>query len=344
MKNIKIFRPWTVYALPLMLAVFIAIAIFVSLQVPAEAWPRLLKSEKSILLLMYLMTMIVTIIMIATYHIQISDTQLSRHVLLGKICFQRINFADIKSIEVLVHLPAARHAKKIESRILEITTRQHTRIKIPLMLFKNADLLLDLLHQYVEFDKTPIRPHLPAIATNDIGQRVLYLLALAIILAVSAMILSGLLLKSLHFGNEPYWYLLLLIPLLWFPCFSIIKAEHKAYPLPTTVISVAVLALCIYFSMIQLNRYLTEQQSQTTMHAFKLVHADDKHQEWTAAHALIDLKTEHNQTLYVYKTWKDGFNPNLKTGKTYRLSVQKGWLNDMAFSPRSFHEAVLIDK
>lgn len=339
MKPIKIFKPWTAYALVFFLAVLIALVVFIGWQIPIEVWPKLLESEKFKLLLIYLMIFIAAIMLMATYHIQISETQLSRHLLLGKICFQRINFDDIKSIDVLIHLPAARHFHKTEARILEITTRQHTRIKIPLMLFKNADQLLDTLHQYVEFDQTPIRPHLPAIATHDIGQRVLYLLGLAILLAAGSMIFNHFHLTSLHFGNEPYFYALLLIPLLWVPCFLIIKAERKAYPLLTSTIGAAVLATGSYFSMIQFNRYYTEQQSQLAIQTFKLLHADEQHQEWIMVDSSIQSETNHDDNLYIYKKWGDGFNPMLKAGQTYNIPIQQGHLNDVAFSARSFHQA-----
>lgn len=344
-RNQYIFKSHIANYLKYILFTLLVIGLILLWKLPKDAWLLFIDNTVLITLGPGIASIFLIIILFAGLQLRINEYGIKQCLFSERFTFREIAFGDIHRIEIMRQHRLQRSTLLTpESRFLDIITHQHTKLRIPLVLFAQPDLILTTLQQYILFDQTPIHPHLPAIATSDIGQRVLYMLALAITLAVSSMILSGLLLKSLHFGNEPYWYLLLLIPLLWFPCFSIIKAEHKAYPIPTAIISVAVLALCIYFSMIQLNRYLTEQQSQTATHAFKLVDTDDKHQEWTEAHSLIHLTTEKHQTLYVYKTWGDGFNADLKTGKTYRIPVQKGWLNDVAFSPRSFHEAVLIDK
>lgn len=339
MEQIKVFKPWTAYALSFFLAALVVLVVFIGWQIPIEVWPKLVEFERFKLLLTYLIIFFSAIILMATYHIQISETQLSRHFLLGKICFQRINFSAIKSIDVLIHLPAARSFPTTEARILEITTQQHTRIKIALMLFKNADQLLDTLHQHIVFDRTPIRPHLPAIATHDIGQRVLYLLGLSILLAAGSMIFGHFSLNSLHFGNEPYSYALLLIPILWLPCFVWIKAERKAYPLLTATIGAAVLAVSSYFFIIQINRYMTEQSPQLVNQTFKMILGDNNHQEWMIVDSQVPLKTSPKPSLYIYKKWDNGFNAELETGKTYEIPLQSGYLSDLAFSPRSFHEA-----
>ncbi|XID75387.1 hypothetical protein ACF3NA_02230 [Alkanindiges sp. WGS2144] len=45
-----------------------------------------------------------------------------------------------------------------------------------------------------------------------------------------------------------------------------------------------------------------------------------------------------NEKLYIYKQW-DGFNAALKEGEIYHIQLQRGLLNDYAFSRQSFYNA-----
>lgn len=328
------------------LAIFIIAALLAS-KIDAETWTKLLAQKEFIKLLLGFGSLMIIFIVLSTLQIHIDTYRLSQTLLNGRIKLKQVDLADISHIQVLDPYPAQAFALgKPKALLMEITTKQYTQIKIPLRLFKDTDSLLATLQAHVPFDKTPVKPQLPSYATRDIGQRVLYILGVFTVLAVGAMVFNHFNLRSLHFGNEPYIYALPLAIIGFLPVYIWVNAEQKAYPLITSIIASLFIAVGGYFTVVQVNRYLTEQSVQIINQPFKLVVADTKHQEWlpinnapASSQSTDEFHTTiSNEKLYIYEKW-DGFNAALKEGEIYHIQLQQGLLNDYAFSRQSFHNA-----
>ena len=59
-----------------------------------------------------------------------------------------------------------------------------------------------------------------------------------------------------------------------------------------------------------------------------------------------DAKNEiifHDGYVRVHDVW-DGYNNNVQVGKTYKIAVAKGNLNDIFFNKDAFTKAILVEK
>lgn len=264
------------------------------------------------------------------------DIKLSQHMLQVTILgsrktLQEITYNKIKSIEV----------QKVGSACqLILTSTDHRRTVINGFKEDSLQRLLKALQPYVKtVQMQPVTIDTPA--TQDIGQRVLHVIAAALVLGGLAWFIAWQH-QAWHSSSESMFdWLVLSLPIGILLAYMWIKPEKKALPIPAALLSGVLLGAALNVVFLQANRLQNEQKTQTAVYEFILSEKEEHRQKWTPVEN--NPLVFHDGYVWVYDVWSQGFNIDLEQGKTYAIAVQHGRLNDIGFPAYAFDQATLVE-
>lgn len=171
------------------------------------------------------------------------------------------------------------------------------------------------------------------LAGQDIGQRVLWLLGLSLLLFIAGFAVLAMGTEGLHLGVESYGWMIPLIIISAVAGYSFIRAEGKAYPLAAACWISFILGASGYFFVLQVNRVYSEYSANDLTTPMTLFEITEHSQVWHLSPGL--QKSTGLTEIYVHKTWQ-GYNSELKQGKSYNIDIKKGAFKDYFLHQESF--------
>ena len=198
---------------------------------------------------------------------------------------------------------------------------------LPIDQFGDADEIAAAIARHFPFDTTsPGRPSL-----KNSSMQAVALLLLAGVLLLWKFAVVPLFLAGWHFYAEPLHLLLVFclplgVALAWWR----IWPEGKPDPLPTAVVSGLLLGLVFTGVLLDLNRIATEWRQREDSMLLRLVHTSRDGRKWevVAPPAGMHLPAR----LRFEERWQ-GYASPVQVGETWRVTVWRGWLNDIALPP-----------
>lgn len=284
-----------------------------------------------ILMHVFAVTVTALITIWAMPDIKLAPYMLVITILGGRKILQQIPYDKIRSIEL----------QKMGSACqLILTSTDHRRTVINGFKEDNLQRLLKALQPYVKtVQMQPVTIDTPA--TQDIGQRVLHVIAAALVLGGVAWLIA-LQHQAWHSSSESMFdWLVLSLPIGILLAYMWIKPEKKALPIPAALLSGILLGAAFNVVFLQANRLQNEQKTQTVVYKFILSEKQEHRQKWTPVES--NPLIFHDGYVWVHDVWDQGFNTDLEQGKTYAIAVQHGRLNDIGFPVHAFDQATLVD-
>ena len=228
--------------------------------------------------------------------------------------------------------------------MLRIVRRDYVTMQWAIGVYGPVDEIVAAIRAHVELDPEPLRSN--AALGADIGERPLHVLGVAMAALVLTMVVHGWAPKAWHTSAETLLApALVTVPLAILGAGLWIRRDRKAYPWPAAILSGLVLGLVLNFTVLTGNRLLTEAGWRTEERAeFRLdeikTESGRLRQRWRPLdpHAWRFDKGR----FHVRQSWP-GYDATLQAGATYRVTVWRGALNDIAFPPDAFHAAQRVD-
>lgn len=223
------------------------------------------------------------------------------------------------------------------ARALSITTTDYKKYTINSMVYSDFDQIIAALKPHVVFDAHEVSVNVAGM--EDIGDRVKYVLGAGVVLFLWGIVLEVLFMEYWHLSSENmFGWLKYSLPAGILLAYAYIRLDKKAHALQAALISGLLLGGSMNFVILQSNRIYTEFYGQTQFYTFKYVEEKPRGQKWLPPEA---VKT-HDGYFYVHPNWEVGYAKNVEVGKSYRIGIKKGLLNDWAFAPEAFKNANLL--
>lgn len=243
-----------------------------------------------------------------------------------------IPYAEIKYIEV-------GRLGAFNGKTLSITTTAYKKYVINSIIYSDFDQIIRQLKQYVDFDAHVIVQDIPGM--EDIGERVKYVLGAGVVLLIWGLVMAVALLSDWHLSSENMFdWLKYSVPAAILLAYIYIRQEKKPQALLAAIISGVVLGAGFNFVLLQGNRLYTEFNGQTRFYTFH--YADDtqqRGQKWLPPAEVVT----HDGYFYVHPDWNECYAAQLQVGKSYRIAIKQGYLNDWAFTSYAFKQAKEIN-
>jgi hypothetical protein len=223
---------------------------------------------------------------------------------------------------------------------------KNTTYEIKALLFKpslysNKDALTAHLLQHVAADKLTVAP--PPVVHFEInsGRRPPKVALAGGLLGLIVVCVAATAIHQLHPAFFPASrYLIVMAPLTLGLTYLWVKADGKASPFKASCIAAILPAIALAFAGSTLNQWLTEKYGTTTAVEFRYADYYDGCQSFIAVNApYIRLHTDDNGVHICAR--HDGYNAKLQLGATYRINLQRGFLNEISFTDSAFFDAVM---
>ena len=255
------------------------------------------------------------------------------HTITKKIV-QKIPFSSILNIEI----------KKIgQAEQLNITTIDRKQFIVGLDIYQEKEEIIKILQSFKSFDKNPITLDIPAY-TQDIGQRPLHIIGVALALFALGFIFEKFLIQAWHGSSENMFsWFFISFPVAVFLSYFWIKGERKSNPFGASILTGVVLGGVFSYDFLLLNRWNNELTATHIYYEFTFDEQNSRYQQWTPIGKAKSDIIFHDGYVRVHDVW-DGYTNNFQVGKTYKIAVAKGNLNDIFFNKDAFTKAILVEK
>lgn len=169
---------------------------------------------------------------------------------------------------------------------------------------------------------------------NDIGKYALILLGLSAFILLTALLIPIFLLKSPHFAVESYVWIIPCFIVAIILSFVVIRREDKSYSFITSILVGSILGACLYFFVLQINRFYSELAPQKNFIVeLKLIDQNDDYQTWQLPEELKD-KTGLT-AIYIAKKWQNPYKV-FKFNHSYPITIHQGLFTDYWINPNEF--------
>ena len=220
--------------------------------------------------------------------------------------------------------------------LLSIASHDHSLRRIRLDTFGKPEAIVAAIRQHIDIDPQALTVQSPM--TEDVGNRVLHVIGVAVGALLLTLAADYWLLHAWHTSSESLFApLLVTLPLAILLAWLWIRGEGKAYPFLAACVSGLLLGGALNFTVLTVNRLYTEARPlRVEQVLLRFDESDDRRQKWTP----LDPQALRFRDGYFHiaDSWS-GFNAALEPGQTYRVTVWRGWLNDIALPPDAFRMA-----
>jgi len=266
-------------------------------------------------------------------HIEIDNENIYKtHILTNKVV-QTIPLNSILNIGI----------KKVgQAEQLYIITIDKKQSLFGLNIYPEKEQLIKTLQSLKNFDNVAASLNYPT--GDDIGQRPIHIIAAVLILLGLGIAFEKFFINAWHGSSENMfsWFFIsfpvaLILSYLW------INGEKKSSPFAASLLTGMLLGGVFAYDFLLLNRWYNEITVTPVSYEFTFDEQNTNYQQWTP---VGDAKNEiifHDGYVRVHDVW-DGYTNNFQVGKTYKIAVAKGNLNDIFFNKDAFTKAILVEK
>lgn len=266
--------------------------------------------------------------------LEIDNQQITKVNSITKKATQVIPYTIISNIEI-------RKVGRTEQ--LNITTQDRKLIVIGLDIYPDKENIIKRLQSFVNFERDPITLN-NSLIQDDIGQRPVHIIGIVIALFLLGLIFEKLYIHAWHGSSESMFsWFFISFPIGAFLSYLWIKGEGKATPIKAALVTGILLGGVLDYNFLLINRWNNEQQADTRYYGFRLDEQNKHYQQWTPMGEAQSELIFHDGYVQVHDVW-DGYTNNFQLGKTYKIAVVKGNLNDIFFKTDAFKNAVLVEK
>ena len=244
---------------------------------------------------------------------------------------QRLVWADVRSLEL---------EQQGVQTMLRIVCHDCRVLHWPIEAYGPTGPIVAAIRTHFDFDPVVLQPNQGFGA--DIGQRPLYVIVLAFACLLLVLAIEHMGLRAWHTPSGFLFALFLVVmPFAIVASGLWIRRDRKAHPWLAAVFAGALAGIFLALALQSGNRLLTEAGWRTEERAeFRLESTGRYGQRWAPA----DPQAWPFDEGYfeISKGWP-GYDARLEAGHSYRLTVWRGALNDIAFPLEAFSEAHRVE-